>query len=85
VLLDYLLGDDDGVKLGLEFQAQAPRTQVIIMTGGMLSPEEETTCQGRDIPVLRKPFLASNLLNLIRSRLVQSAIPASDSAAEGER
>jgi len=72
VLLDYMLGDDDGVKVGLEFQTQAPHTQVIIMTGGILSPEEETICQERDIPVLRKPFLASDIMHLIRSRLVQS-------------
>src|SRR6266704_1999589 len=32
VLLDYMLGDDDGVKLGLEFQAQAAHTHVLIMT-----------------------------------------------------
>jgi ATP-dependent Clp protease ATP-binding subunit ClpA len=84
VLLDYLLGDDDGVKLGLEFQTRAPHTQVFIMTGGMLSPEEEAMCQERDIPVVRKPFLASDLLHLIRSRLLQSVIPAAASVARGE-
>ena len=84
VLLDYMLGDDDGVKLGLELQTQAAHTQVIIMTGGILSSEEATVCQERDIPVLRKPFLASDVLNLIRSRLMHSIIPASASAAPGE-
>src|SRR5262249_59961709 len=83
VLLDYLLGDDDGVKLGLEFQSQAPYMQVIIMTGGILSPAEEALCQERDIPVLRKPFLASNLMQLIRSRLVTSFIAASVSGPHG--
>jgi len=85
VLLDYLLGDDDGVKLGLEFQSRTPHTQVIIMTGGILSPAEEATCQERDIPVLCKPFLPSNLMQLIRSRLVHSFIPTSVSASQGER
>jgi DNA-binding response OmpR family regulator len=85
VLLDYMLGDDDGVKLGLEFQTQAAHTQVIIMTGGMLSPEEAIICQERDIPVLRKPFLASDLLHLIRSRLLQNVIPTAANAAQGER
>jgi DNA-binding NtrC family response regulator len=84
VLLDYMLGDDDGVRVGLEFQARAPRTQVIIMTGGMLSAEEETVCQERDIPVLRKPFLADDIMRLIRSRLVQSRMPASLQATPGE-
>jgi DNA-binding NtrC family response regulator len=84
VLLDYMLGDDDGVKLGLEFQTQVPHMQVIIMTGGILSPEEATVCQERDIPVLRKPFLASDVLNLIRARLAHSILSASAGAAPGE-
>ena len=85
VLLDYMLGDDDGVKLGLEFQSQTPHLQVIIMTGGILSPAEEAVCQERDIPVLRKPFLASNLMQLIRSRLASGFIPLSVGAPQGER
>jgi DNA-binding response OmpR family regulator len=69
VLLDYMLGDDDGVRLALQFQMQVPGTQVIIMTGGVLPSEDETICQARDIPILRKPFVASDLLGIIRSRL----------------
>ncbi len=68
VLLDYMLGDDDGVKLGLHFQRQVPQTRVIIMTGGNLAPEEEMVCRERDFPVLFKPFLGTDVLNLIRSR-----------------
>lgn len=68
VLLDYMLGDDDGVKLGLHFQHQVPQTRVIIMTGGNLAPEEEMVCRERDFPVLFKPFLGTDVLNLIRSR-----------------
>ncbi|MEW6208074.1 MAG: AAA family ATPase [Acidobacteriota bacterium] len=68
VLLDYMLGDDDGIKLGLDFQRQVPQTRVIIMTGGNLAPEEEMVCQERDFPVLFKPFLGADVLSLIRSR-----------------
>jgi CheY-like chemotaxis protein len=68
VLLDYMLGDDDGVRLGLLFQRQVPQTRVIIMTGGNLNPDEELICRERDFPVLFKPFLGSDVLNLIRSR-----------------
>jgi DNA-binding response OmpR family regulator len=64
-----MLGDDDGVRLALQFQMQVPGTQVIIMTGGVLPSEDETICQARDIPILRKPFVASDLLGIIRSRL----------------
>ena len=68
VVLDYMLGDDDGVALGLQLQLQAPKTQVIIMTGGELTVEEEAICNELDIPILRKPFLGKDVLNLVRSR-----------------
>jgi ATP-dependent Clp protease ATP-binding subunit ClpA len=72
VLLDYLLGDGDGVALGLEFQTVSPNTQVIIMTGGQISADEEAVCRERDIPVLRKPFLGDDVLSLVRGRLFRS-------------
>jgi DNA-binding response OmpR family regulator len=65
VLLDYMLGDDDGLKLGLELKAHAPGTQIVIMTGGGLSDEELTICAERGFPILFKPFLAHDVLNLI--------------------
>ena len=65
VLLDYMLGDDDGLKLGLEFKAHAPGTQIVIMTGGGLSDDELTICAARGFPILFKPFLAHDVLNLI--------------------
>jgi ATP-dependent Clp protease ATP-binding subunit ClpA/ActR/RegA family two-component response regulator len=74
VLLDYMLGDDDGLQLGLQLQAQAPpHTRFIIMTGGGLSPEEEAICQERDFPVLHKPFLVNDILHLIGYRFLSSA------------
>jgi DNA-binding NtrC family response regulator len=86
VLLDYMLGDEDGVALSLEFQTQAPQTQVIIMTGGVLSPEEATICQERDIPILRKPFLADDILDLIRARLFRSlaAVPSDTTSRQAQ-
>ncbi len=72
-LLDYLLPDGNGVGLGVQLQRQAPSMQVIIMTGAQLPPEEETICQEYDFPVLRKPFLANDILNLIRARLFRSS------------
>ena len=65
VLLDFMLGADDGLKLGLELQTQAPNTNIIIMTGGALSHGELTICEERDFRVLFKPFLAQDVLNLI--------------------
>jgi ActR/RegA family two-component response regulator len=79
VLLDYVLGADDGLRLGLEFQTAYIGTQVVMMTGGQISSEEEALCRERDIPILRKPFLAEDVLSLIGARLfrVSAASPAS--------
>ncbi len=73
VLLDYVLGTEDGVTLGLQIQLMAGYTDVIIMTGGELAPEEEMICRERDMPILRKPFLDVDVLNIIRSRSHKAA------------
>jgi ATP-dependent Clp protease ATP-binding subunit ClpA len=68
-LLDYMLPDGNGVELGVEFLQSAPAALVIVMTGTILPPEEEALCEEHNFPVLRKPFLASDVMNQIRSRL----------------
>jgi CheY-like chemotaxis protein len=68
VLLDYMLNEDDGLQLALEFQLQAPLTHIVLMTGGGFGDTEQSICDERDLPVLFKPFLAQDLLNLIRGR-----------------
>jgi ATP-dependent Clp protease ATP-binding subunit ClpA len=68
-LLDYMLPDGNGVELGVEFLQSVPQMLVIVMTGTILPPEEEALCEEHDFPVLRKPFLASDVMNQIRSRL----------------
>ena len=40
-----------------------------MMTGSVLPAEEEAICEEYDFPVLRKPFLASDVMNQIRGRL----------------
>ena len=67
VVVDYMLGKDDGLKLALELQLESPRTQIIIMTGGGLGDEELTLCEMRELPILFKPFTARDILNLIKS------------------
>ena len=76
-LLDYMLPDGNGVELGVQLRLRAPKMQVIMMTGSVLPGEDEATCEEHDFPVLRKPFLATEVMNQIRSRLavVQSAKP----------
>jgi len=72
-LLDYMLPDGNGVELGVEFLQSVPQMLVIVMTGTILPPEEEALCEEHNFPVLRKPFLASDFMNQIRSRLLPVA------------
>jgi ATP-dependent Clp protease ATP-binding subunit ClpA len=69
-LLDYMLPDGNGVELGVEFLQTVPQMLVIVMTGTILPAEEEALCEEHNFPVLRKPFLASDVMNQIRSRLL---------------
>lgn len=69
-LLDYMLPDGNGVELGVEFLQTVPNMLVIVMTGTILPSEEEALCEEHNFPVLRKPFLASDVMNQIRSRLL---------------
>src|ERR1039458_9237441 len=73
-LLDYMLPDGNGVELGVEFLQTQPRMLVIMMTGTILPAEEEALCEEHNFPVLRKPFLASDVMNQIRSRLTATAV-----------
>jgi len=57
------------VELGVEFLRAVPHILAIVMTGTILPQEEEALCEEHNFPVLRKPFLASDLMNQIRSRL----------------
>jgi CheY-like chemotaxis protein len=73
-LLDYMLPDGNGVELGVEFVHAVPEMLVIVMTGTILPPEEEALCEEHNFPVLRKPFLASDVMNQIRSRLSPAGV-----------
>ncbi len=72
-LLDYMLPDGNGVELGVEFLQSVQNMLVIVMTGTILPSEEEALCEEHNFPVLRKPFLASDVMNQIRSRLLPAA------------
>ena len=76
VLLDYMLDEDDGLQLALEFREQSPLTQIILMTGGGFSDEERKICEDHDFPILYKPFLAQDVLNLARGRFTRAVAAA---------
>jgi ATP-dependent Clp protease ATP-binding subunit ClpA len=75
-LLDYMLPDGNGVELAQQLKQIVPNLQIIMMTGSMLPPEEEAICEEHEFPVLRKPFLAADVMNQIRSRLATRATNA---------
>jgi CheY-like chemotaxis protein len=75
-LIDVVVPDGDGISLALELRANAPTLQIVLMTGMEPSAEEAALCERYDIPVLQKPFLAQDAINLIQSRLVHTR-PAS--------
>jgi len=83
VLLDYLLGEDDGLKLALEFHQRLPDTQIIMMTGGGLSREEQAVCEKHEFPILYKPFLTEDVLKFLHGRL--DAAPPKSAKLETQR
>jgi DNA-binding NtrC family response regulator len=80
VLLDYLLGEDDGLKLALEFEAESNSTQIIMMTGGGLAQDELTLCEQHAFPILYKPFLTEDVLGFLRKRINAIGAPAASNA-----
>ena len=72
-LLDYMLPDGNGVELAQQLRGVMPNLPIIMMTGTVLGPEEEAICEEYDFPVLRKPFLATDVMNQIRARLTGKA------------
>lgn len=68
-LLDHLLPDGSGIELAVELRRRGAQAPIIIMTGAPMGPEEEAVCQEYDFPVLRKPFLAADMIRLLRARL----------------
>jgi CheY-like chemotaxis protein len=81
-LLDYMLPDGSGVDLGVELLQSVPDLTVVVMTGTILPAEEEAICEENHFPVLRKPFLASEVMKQIRAQLgePQSTQPAESRA-----
>jgi CheY-like chemotaxis protein len=71
-LLDVVLPDGDGISLAMEFKTTMPDMQTILMTGMELSSDEAALCERYGIPVLRKPFLGQDAINLIQARLVHA-------------
>ena len=65
-LLGYMLPDWNGVELGVEFLTSIPQMHIVMMTATLLPPEEEALCEEHNLPVLRKPFLISDFVRVLR-------------------
>jgi ATP-dependent Clp protease ATP-binding subunit ClpA/CheY-like chemotaxis protein len=76
-IVDMMLPDGDGLSVAFELLRLWPRIRIVIMTGGDLSPEEIIVCERHDFPVLRKPFLAEDITNVVRATFLRASEAAS--------
>jgi CheY-like chemotaxis protein len=68
VVLGYMLPDANGVELGVEFFKKRPKLTIVVLTGAILPPEEESLCEEFNFPVLRKQDVSvGDLLAVIRA------------------
>jgi len=66
-LVDYMLPDGNGVELAAQMTQRIPGLQITLMTAAQLPAEEQAICEEREWQILRKPFLAADVMNRIRS------------------
>jgi len=67
LVFDQILPDGDGVELAVSFLKEYPDTRAVIMSGAALDEEEILLCQRYDIPFLKKPFVAEELLSALEA------------------
>ena len=69
VLMDYRLPDGNGIRFACEMRSNMPLLPVIIMTGQLKSKQMIALCEQNGFPVMKKPFLATEMFEQIRLRL----------------
>jgi ATP-dependent Clp protease ATP-binding subunit ClpA/CheY-like chemotaxis protein len=80
-LVDYLLPDLDGLALSKQLKESLPKIEVILMSGGDLSPLEDDARTGQAFAFVEKPFLVDDVIALIRQRLVRPKDPKASKTA----
>jgi len=78
-LIDYFLPDGTGVNLGVRLRKRNPDLPVLIMSGLDLSAEDQASCERHGFVVLQKPFLASEIVQELQTRL-SAAAPVTQAA-----
>jgi DNA-binding NtrC family response regulator len=66
-VVDYMLPDGYGIELAVEFQQTVPGMTIVTMTGTILPPGEWTLVEQYNFHHLFKPFLPSEVMDLIRA------------------
>jgi DNA-binding NtrC family response regulator len=72
-LIDYMLPGVNGLELSSQLQGKIRSLQIIIMTGGRLSPDEQEVCRTNRWLLLQKPFMTEDVIALLQARLAMSA------------
>ena len=67
LVLDHILPDGDGVGLAVSLLKEYPDTRAVVMSGTALDEEEALLCQRYEIPFLKKPFVAEELLSALEA------------------
>ncbi len=80
-LVDYMLPDIDGVKLSSRLKAEQPFVEIVIMTGGQLSSDDEERCNRQGFGIIQKPFLVEDVMDMLRTRLPAADVPSAERIA----
>ncbi len=75
-LIDYMIPDLDGLAVAKKLQQRRPGIKIILMTGGGEMALGRHSGLGTDVPIVQKPFLVEDLLNLIRNRIGSRSLEA---------
>lgn len=69
VISDVIMGEMDGVALGIYLAQALPACQVVLMSGNTATEPliNESRKTGHDFPLLAKPFHPQNILELLAS------------------
>ena len=67
LVFDQILPDGDGVELAVNILKEHPDTRAVVMSGTGLDEEDVLLCQRYDIPFLKKPFVAEELLSALEA------------------